>query len=71
LFFRNNNLKGENRDYYGRGRGGYGGFTYGTTNQRNDVIPKRSIIACNKKYLFVPSSLSIMNLSMAKLKEKL
>lgn len=71
MFFKNNNLKGDNRDYpYGRGRGGYGGFTYGS-NPRDATVTKRSILACSKKHLFIPSSLSMMNLSMAKIKEKL
>ena len=65
-------MKGENRDYpYGRGRGGYsGGFTYGS-NPRNDLMSRRNILTCNKKNLFIPSSLSMMNFSMGKIREKL
>lgn len=73
-FFKNNNLKAESgRDFgFGRGRGGYGGgLSYGQNPRENLNSHRRNIIACNKKYMLLPSNMSIMNLSMAKLREKL
>ncbi len=75
LFFKNNNLRPDNsRDYaLGRGRGGYGGgFTYGQNPRENQSsLQTRNTITCNKKYIVLPSSLSLMNLSLAKINEKL
>lgn len=76
FFFKNNNLKAENRDYpYGRSRGGYGGgFNYGQDrgfSSTNSQFVRRNLFTCNKKFLFLPSSLSMMGLSVTKIKEKL
>lgn len=73
LFFKNSNLKSDNsRDYtFGRGRGGYGGgFNYGQNPRDNPPLSqqRRNVIACNKKYLLIPYNLSLMNLSMPKIK---
>lgn len=56
---------------YGRGgRGGYTGYTYGAGNQHANQNMRRNFISCNKKFLFYPSGLSMLSLSMTNIKTK-
>ncbi len=64
------------RDYaFNRGRGGYGGgFNYGQNPREHALssVLTRNVISCNRKYLLVASNVNaMMNLSVAKIKEKL